>query len=179
MAHKQRVTRTPQSWLGTLAEWAWGTAGRSIIIGDRWYRFQRRRGVLVASDARLADRPELHVEDVGEATAAEVRTLDAMIGARWSMLYNCATAFQPFWGALMASIVSPADRSSVARHVVLSVLAAAAIVAAVLFSLDWWMERKVGRIEARMEAQYRSVVAHFGAIKARLPKEAIPVDDGK
>lgn len=170
MARKRLISRTPQTWLGTLAEWACGTAGRSIVIGDKWVRFNRRRGAAVASDARLADRPELHVEDAGDATEAEARALNAMVGERWSLWYNCATAFEPLWRPAV-SMVSPADRSSVARHVVLSVLTALFVVAAVLFSLDWWMERKVSRIEARMEAQYRSVVTHLGQIKARLPAE--------
>lgn len=168
MARKRLISRTPQTWIGTLGEALFGTAGRSVIVGNRWYRFSRSRGLVASPAALVKGRTELCVVDAGPAPASEARRLAAMVGARWSLLYNCATAFAPFWSRAMSQ-VSPGDRSSIARHVVLSVVAALAIVAAVLFGADMWMERKVQRIEARMEAQYRSVVVHLGQVKARLP----------
>lgn len=158
MAGKRRlVTRTPQTWLGTLAEAAFGTAGRSIAIGDRWYRFKRGKG-LVASDARLIlGRTELCVVEDGEGDDAELRKL---IGRRWSPLFNCATAFAPFWRSGMSNI-STGDRQSIARTVILGVVVVAVAILGGGWLLNEW-------IDAKFERQARSMNAHFGQIKSML-----------
>lgn len=153
MAHKRLVTRTPDGWRGAILDAVTGFAGRSIIIDGAWYRF--RRGSLIVSPACLADRPNLHIQDAGET----VDSLDHLIGTRWSILTNCITSFSPHWGSAM-SAVSPSDRRSVARSVVLSVVSTLAVLVALAFGAEWWVEAKIQRIEARMETMQRANAAY-------------------
>ena len=58
------------------------------------------------------------------------------------------------------SAVSPSDRRSVARSVVLSVVSTLAVLVALAFGAEWWVEAKIQRIEARMETMQRANAAY-------------------
>lgn len=168
MARKWLVTRTPQTWLGTLVEAAIGTCGRSIIVGERWYRFKRRAG-LVASDAAVAAKaPGLCIVDAGPVDPAQGEALGRLVGTKWSLCQNCVTVFAPYWKAAVTdgepSRVSPGDRASIGRSVALTLIVAILVG----FAVNAWMDSKMARLEAQQLKHYRSVVAHLGQIKARL-----------
>ncbi|MFX4223521.1 MAG: hypothetical protein ACMVO3_22615 [Thalassobaculum sp.] len=185
MAHERRlVTSTPQTWAGTIAEALVGTAGRSIIVGREWFRFKRGRG-LVASDAAVAEtRDELCIVRAGEVSQAEIAALHRMTGRRWSPLFNCLTAFAPFWEGRM-SIVTPGDRDSIARRVVVSLVILVAVAVVLLFAAKWYRDSIVAEIRSEIEtvrsemddirseqkSYHRSIVTHLGQIKARLPDQ--------
>ena len=168
MAHKRLVTRTPQSWLGTIVEAAFGTCGRSIIIDGAWYRFKHGRGLIASSAEVAVTRPELCVVDAGPCDDGD--RLRALVGTRWSILHNCVTVFAPFWRSDMSG-VTPGDRSSIARSVVLSLIALFAFIVLVILGVVWADDRidaKFEKASDRHEEMYRSVVTHLGQIKSAL-----------
>lgn len=160
MAVKRLVTRTPQTWLGTIVEAAFGTAGRSIAVGNDWYRFKRGRGVVVSSAEIIKGRTELCVVENGEVSKTEITDLHRLIGKRWSILNNCATAFAPFWRPGMSN-VSTGDRQSIVRSVLLGLFVTVALVIGGGWFVNDW-------IDAKFDSLQRSMSAHFGQVKAML-----------
>jgi hypothetical protein len=159
------VTRTPAGWLGTIAEAAFGTCGRSVIVGDLWYRFSRKRG-FVASDARLAERPEHCIEVVGETTLHDAAYLDGLVGSRWRPWHNCVTAFSPVWRRGM-SVMSAGDRDAVSRRVVLSLVAALVLAVAVVGGGHLYVQSQVDHLK-------RSCAAQFGQVTKALRELGAP-----
>lgn len=160
MALTRLVTRTPQTWAGTIAEAAFGTAGRSIIIGREWFRFTKGRG-LVKSHALIAEaREELCIIRAGEVSNEQIEELRRMTGRKWSPLFNCLTVFAPFWGGRMSHI-TPGDRQSIARSVVLVF---------VLFTLltvgGGYMAHTY--LTGLLDERHRSLTVHLGQIKAMI-----------
>lgn len=156
MAHKRLVTRTPQTWLGIIAEAAFGTAGRSVIIDGAWYRFRRGRGLVCSSADVAASRAELCVVDAGPTED----DLGHLVGTRWSTLTNCATVFAPFWRSDVSG-VSTGDRQSIVRSVLLGLIVAAALAVSAGYFVNSW-------IDGKLDTMQRSNAAHFGQIKAMI-----------
>lgn len=171
MAHKRLVTRTPQTWLGTVSEALFGTAGRSVIIDGAWYRFKHGKGLVCSSADVAATRPELCIVDAGTTDD----DLNHLVGTRWSVSTNCATVFAPFWRSDMSG-VTPGDRSSIARSVVISKVVVIGLSAASMLGINWWMDAKFQALKDHQDSQYRSVVTHLGQIKAAFgsPKNQRP-----
>lgn len=160
MARKWLVTRTPKTWAGTIAEAAFGTAGRSIIVGREWFRFKKGRG-LVNSDAAVAEaRDDFCIIRAGEVSNEQIEALRRMTGRRWSPLFNCLTAFAPFWEGRMSRI-SPDDRQSIARYVTLTVFLTAAITISGGYLLDRY-------ITGLLDERHHSLTVHLGQIKAMI-----------
>lgn len=66
------------------------------------------------------------------------------------------------------SQIGPGDRSAVARHVVVSVLVALAMLVAVLLALNWFVDVKLAPIHEKLDRMQRSNAAHFGWIKSQI-----------
>lgn len=146
--------------MGTIAEAVFGTAGRSIIVGRELFRFTKARG-LVRSDALVAEtRPELCIVRAGEVSNEQIEALRRMTGRKWSPLFNCLTAFAPFWEGRMSRI-SPGDRQSIARSVVLVF---------VLFTLltvgGGYMAHTY--LTGLLDERHHSLTVHLGQIKAMI-----------
>lgn len=93
-------------------------AGRSksIIIGERWYRFRRGFGMTVSS-ADLARRNGYRIEYIRPATPEDIEYLEGNIGSEWSWLHNCVTV-----------MAKPLDqRWEIAWRISIVVIAAAAL----------------------------------------------------
>lgn len=160
MAVKRLVTRTPQTWAGTIAEAVFGTAGRSIIVGREWFRFTKGRG-LVKSDALIAEaREELCIVRAGEVSNEQIEALRRMTGRRWSPLFNCLTAFAPFWEGRMSRI-TPGDRDSIARYVVIVFFLCAALTVGGGYLIDQWVDSKIDPLR-------NSMTTHFGQVKSMI-----------
>lgn len=160
MAVKRLVTRTPQTWAGTVVEVVFGTAGRSIIIGREWFRFTKGRG-LVKSDALIAEaREELCIVRAGEVSNEQIEALRRMTGRKWSPLFNCLTAFAPFWEGRMSRI-TPGDRDSIARYVVIVFFLCAALTVGGGYMAHTYL---TGLLDER----HHSLTVHLGQIKAMI-----------
>lgn len=161
MARKRLVTRTPTIWLGALAEALAGTCGRSVIIDGAWYRFKRGQGLVMSRAQTAKTRPDLCIVDAGQSDEAEA--LRRLIRTKRSPLTNCATVFAPFWRSDMSG-VSPGDRSSIVRAVLLGLLGllvTVALIVSAVVGIGFW-------IDAKLDAMQRSNAAHFGQIKSMI-----------
>ena len=160
MAVKQLVTRTPQTWAGTVVKVVFGTAGRSIIVGREWFRFTKGRG-LVKSDALIAEaREELCIVRAGEVSNDQIEALRRMEGRRWSPLFNCLTAFAPFWEGRMSRII-PGDRQAIARSVVLVFVLFTLMTIGGGYLIDHWVDSKIDPLR-------NSMTTHFGQVESMI-----------
>lgn len=160
MARKWRVTRTPKTWAGTIAEAAFGTAGRSVIVGREWFRFTKGRGLTVSDAAVDEARDEFCIVRAGEVSNEQIEALRRMTERRWSPLFNCLTAFAPFWEGRMSRI-APDDRQSIVRYVTLTVFLTAAITISCGYLLDRY-------ITGLLDERQHSLTVHLGQIKAMI-----------
>lgn len=166
MAVKRLVTRTPQTWAGTIAEAVFGTAGRSIIVGREWFRFTKGRG-LVKSDALIAEaREELCIVRAGEVSNEQIEALRRMTGRKWSPLFNCLTAFAPFWEGRMSRI-TPGDRDSIARYVVIVFFLCAALTVGGGYLIDQWVDSKIDPLRNSMSKHFEDVKSMIRELEAR------------
>jgi hypothetical protein len=157
MAVKRLVTRTPQTWTGTIAEAVFGTAGRSIIVGREWFRFKKGRGLVNSDAAVVTSRDEFCVIRAGEVSNEEIEALRRMTGRKWSPLFNCLTAFAPFWEGRMSRI-TPGDRDSIARYVVIVFFLCAALTVGSGYLINHWVDSKIDPLR-------NSMSKHFGDVK--------------
>lgn len=156
---KRYVTKTPRTWLGTLLEAVTGFYGRSVIVGRDWYLF--RKGRFTVAQARHADRADLCITDAGEASESDIAYLRSLTGSRWSVSHNCVTALSPVWRRKMSG-VSSEDRQSIARSVVVAVVAVALMLVGMFFFIDRWADGKVQAIREDIANLKRATAAYYG-----------------
>lgn len=156
------VHKTPETWPGALLEMWLGFMSRSVVIGEYWYVFKRGRGLLKlpASQARGGDQP-------GIKAPGDVKYLDSLVGAKWSLQTNCITVFSKIWRRSMQSNAD--DRNAIAKSVVIAMLMLVMAGGGFILGIQKvWIDPNVSQILSEFESAKRSRGYYSGVFKEQM-----------